>query len=81
MWACERGVFVKAGAQNGEMFSSGRGFAFCVFTVVSMLLFAVLIKIVAICECFVSFVCLLFCLGGGRDVAAFIYWPPKGLRH
>ena len=31
--ACERGVFVNAGPQDGEMYS-GRGCAFCVFTAI-----------------------------------------------
>ena len=35
MWACERGVFVNAGAQNGEMYS---GAAFWLFVFVAMLM-------------------------------------------
>ena len=54
MWACERGVFVNVGPQNGEMCCSGRGFGFCVFVVICMS-FLFSIEIVAMCVLFLYF--------------------------
>ena len=36
VWAWERGLFVNAGAQNGDTYSSCHGFGFCVFAALSM---------------------------------------------
>ena len=54
VWVCERGVFVNAGAQNGERYYAGNGFTFYVFAALCI-----------VCFCFVPlYRCYLYCFVG-----------------
>ena len=59
VWARERGVFVSAGPQNGEMYSSSRGCVPGVCVAMRMFFVCLFIKIVAVCVvALVCFVCV-----------------------
>ena len=60
VFACERGAFVNAVPQNGEMSSSGRGCCLCLFAAVCIC-FCVFIQIDATCTfCFCVAMCMRF---------------------
>ena len=54
--ACEMGVFVKVGPQNGEMCDTGRGCSFRVFAEISM---SVFLQLVAICMGLLVLLCFV----------------------